>query len=1270
MRNLKRALSLALASVMVASMTLIGAGAVSINDFSDSADIVNTEAVTVLATLGVITGKDDGSYDPAGTITRGEMSTIICRVLNSGKDPVLGESVSNTYSDTASHWAKSYIEYCTTLGIVAGKGDGTFDPNGEVTVSEAAKMVLVALGYNAAIEGYTGGNWQINVDARANRLGLYDALDYTNTSAVLTRDNAAQMLYNALDCDKVEYEYVLDTTNGTLSGATQIKSDSTLGTLLEEEFDAVKVEGVVVANEVANLSTTGSLDENRTRIRVTNYDDQEYYGNSEGTRTVDFATTTGMDELGRSVTMYVKKNTTSTRAEVLGSVILSEDNNVVTDYSSDSIADVADDNNMDLDSADTLVAVNYGSADNYGDYTDPKTAGIEKILIDNDDDSQVDYVLMNEYRFGKVTSYVSSGDGSIAVNVGDSTFTSDDADDVVGFENVARNDYVIAIEVGGKLYVEQAETVTGTLDAWKTNKAGDTTKLTVDGEEYNVSHITGYTGSTDVIKAAKEYDDTYLDIEATFYMTKGGYIAAVGEVDENAYNYALVLATGTNGLEDRVRVALSDGTVSTYDFVTTGNAEDDPKVGEVYRYTMTSDGDIRLSKNTINNNGDAEGGSALGDVTFEKGKTTIKAGSSTYYASANTPFFYVGMNDTDWGNATDNNSGTTPNDIDSDVVNVYTGYANAPDLDNTKDITAKVYVRDGDANGDRASGSRVGAVVFYGDADLATNKVDNVLYLDSIISRTSSYTNAWVFLNDSAERQQVKLDGNYYASDEGVSYTWTQNPDGTYDIKTVPAGNEAKNVTVSDTSATTFVANNVEYVITNETLIVDDSYYMDTATGELSAGPNEGDVLKSVVFNNDNEAVMIVVANEEPADPAVISTVTNADADDAVALTTAGGTVDTVTSNTPTPDNRTYQWYDADTNTALVEGTNFTGTKTATLTAVNGIAADTYRVFCRVTNTDKNGNTNYKDSDTITVTVTVPETVLLNWTNETDFKVYADDAYSPLETIATRNGFGVELPEGISTISIQVDSGWDQYGQVELGGETYVVDENGCITLTMDQVNALASKTLDKTALTGSDYTAPVDVTLPASGLTVDWTFGADLAGTLDATGTIPAGANVTIKGLDGTYYVKTGDDSYAKDDASAVVSNLTDDLVLTNRYAMVVSTVEVNSTASEGRFPNDSGTPATVTGSVTEEYVLIGTGTLTVNFNLEGATTAGTGGAINGLITVKDSGGTVTGTWANSAVAFIQNGGTTIENSGTTTLTLTACTAADITLVLTLSDG
>ena len=86
MRNLKRALSLALALVMVLSMMVVGASAVSADDFSDSADIVNKEAVTVLATLNVINGKDDGSYDPTGNVTRGEMAKMICVILNGGND--------------------------------------------------------------------------------------------------------------------------------------------------------------------------------------------------------------------------------------------------------------------------------------------------------------------------------------------------------------------------------------------------------------------------------------------------------------------------------------------------------------------------------------------------------------------------------------------------------------------------------------------------------------------------------------------------------------------------------------------------------------------------------------------------------------------------------------------------------------------------------------------------------------------------------------------------------------------------------------------------------------------------------------------------------------------------------------------------------------------------------------------------------------------------------------------------------------------------------
>ena len=861
MRNLKRALSLALALVMVVSMMVAGAGAVSVDDFSDADQIVNQEAVTVLATLNVINGKDDGTYDPTGTITRAEMATIICRVLNGGSDPVLGESVTDSYTDTSSHWAKAYIEYCTTLGIVSGKGDGTFDPDGEVTVAEAAKMVLVALGYNASIESYTGANWQINVDARATPLGLYDDMSYSNTSAALTRDNAAQMLYNALDCDMVEYEYVLDTTSSTITGSTQLKSDSTLGTLLEEKFNAVKVEGIVVANEVANLTSSGHLNEERTRILVTNYDDQLYYGNEDQTRTVDFAVTTGLDELGRSVSIYVEKESTSTNATVLGSVILSEDNTVVTDYTDDPFEEIADDNNLDLitsGSDRTQIATNYGDAEDLSssEIDDDNVRGTEKIFIDNDGDSEVDYLIVNTYRFGKVTSYVSSGDGSIVVNYGtEGTFTMD-AEDVVGFEDVSRDDYVVAIDIGGRLYVEMADTLTGVMEGYRedTDSPYYVNRLTVDGEDYEVTAVSGYEGGSDDIKAGRDYGETYLDNEATFYLTAGGYIAAVGESDASAYSYALVLATGATGLEDRVRVALSDGTTGTYDVSSNSSiGADEAEIGTVYRYSISSSGDIRLSE--------AYGPEELTDVSFTSGRTTIRDDNDSYYATSSTAFFYVGLTDDEWDDAVNGDDGR----ISTDDVDLYTGYSSAPDLDSSETLYAMVYTRTED-------GTQAGAVVFYGSADLSSADVDDSMYITSVVRTTTDYVVVNAFLAGEPELQQVQVDiGDRDIVAARGAYTYTINSDGYYeldDLTAERADTEDKDdgvdgrFEVETASSSTFVSENGdEYVITSETLLVDDSSYLDDPTAELGAGPYENDYVTWVTYNSDNEAILVVISN-------------------------------------------------------------------------------------------------------------------------------------------------------------------------------------------------------------------------------------------------------------------------------------------------------------------------------------------------------------------------------------------------------------------------
>ena len=118
MRNLKRALSLVMAMAMLVGMMVIGASAASYDDFTDKDKIVNQEAVSTMYALGVINGKEDGSYfDPTANVTRSEMAKMIVVALHGGKDPVLGINATPTFSDIDNHWAEAYIEYCASNAL-------------------------------------------------------------------------------------------------------------------------------------------------------------------------------------------------------------------------------------------------------------------------------------------------------------------------------------------------------------------------------------------------------------------------------------------------------------------------------------------------------------------------------------------------------------------------------------------------------------------------------------------------------------------------------------------------------------------------------------------------------------------------------------------------------------------------------------------------------------------------------------------------------------------------------------------------------------------------------------------------------------------------------------------------------------------------------------------------------------------------------------------------------------------------------------------------
>ena len=872
MRNLKRVLSLALASVMLIGMMVVGASAANYDDFSDKDKIVNKEAVSTLVELGVIAGKDDGTYDPTGIVTRGEMAKMICVVLNGGKDPSLGNVTKYSYTDTVGHWAAPYIEYCAIRGIVAGKGDGTFGPNETVTGSQAAKMLLVAAGYQSAIEGFTGANWEVNTNVRANAVGLYDGLDI-NPSQGLTRDSAAQMVYNILDVEQVTYKYTMVANgDGTFTSVTEIDKTADNKTVLEDKFGAVKVEGVVVANEVADLNSSkkndnkvlvgSALDAGKTKIVITNGGKDEDQNEYTGTQT--FKVSTGLDQLGRTVRLYVKTGSSAANAKVFGSVIVTDDNKVVTDASDDSINSVADDNSLDIVSG-TKVATNYA------DLTDLSsdaakadgTHGVQKILIDNNDDGDVDYVLLTTYVFGKVTGKSTSSDGSLTVNYsGAATLSVDDKDDVVGFDDVAKNDYVLAAFIGGKLHVQKAESVTGTLDAYTS------TSLTVDGTKYTVSAVGCYKSTSDDITPAKGYaSKSELDKDATFYLDVNGYIVAVGAPEASAYDYAYVWGSeaGSSIGTDRVKGTLSDGTKATYDLDDDSDIdiEDDGDFeGQIFAYKVSGN-EIKLTK--------PAGKTAEGEkVVFEKGKTTVDglttADGQTKFANKNTVFFYV-------------TTKTTGNVTKIDSVDVYTGYSAAPDVDKEDNASAFAAYN---------KGGKMVAVAITSSAFNSTDLSDHVFIYKK--DRTfTDYTEVRGFLAgmDQANTElKVSDNSNVDAADavDGQIYLYTKDSDGYLKLKEAGDNLITVNGKPTNVSSSSVVVKGKEYAVTSKTVLIDNTDNPGTPSATLGAAPEDDDVITYMLVDDD-EILMMVIDNTAEETPETPDNVTVTVKDDKITLT-------------------------------------------------------------------------------------------------------------------------------------------------------------------------------------------------------------------------------------------------------------------------------------------------------------------------------------------------------------------------------------------------
>ena len=202
MRNLKKILALVMALVMSMSLITIA----NASDFTDSSDITYEEAADVMSAIGVIEGFEDGSFDPDGTLTREQAAKLVTFMLLGDNANNLGIESSSFNDVAATRWSAPAIEYCYSLGLIDGAGDGNFYPAGQLTGVAFAKVLLTALGYSSEKEQMTGPTWHVNVAALAMEVGLDDGIENLAWNSVITREEAAQMALNAICAPLVAYE--------------------------------------------------------------------------------------------------------------------------------------------------------------------------------------------------------------------------------------------------------------------------------------------------------------------------------------------------------------------------------------------------------------------------------------------------------------------------------------------------------------------------------------------------------------------------------------------------------------------------------------------------------------------------------------------------------------------------------------------------------------------------------------------------------------------------------------------------------------------------------------------------------------------------------------------------------------------------------------------------------------------------------------------------------------------------------------------------------
>ncbi len=649
MRNLKKVLSLSLALVMLLGLMVVGAGAATtFADLKDKDEISENyaEAVDLLTALGVLEGNENDEFMPTGTLTR-EAAAKIVAYLALGVDAAEKLSVTSApFKDVAANrWSAGYIAYCANVGIIDGDGKGSFYPTQEVTGYQFAKMLLGVLGYGVKDE-YVGTNWALNVAKDGVTVGLFSRLGNVGNTAA-TREEAAQLAFNALTANMVTYSELFGTYSAYAPGVGQ---QQLLGTKAEKVFEV------------------------ETATEQNGYGYDVHYWHYIGAKKAITDTYLSGTILGTETSAGLTYGAIYKNYEL--NALGGTDNKAKYDRLGVEVY-VNGTKRLDDVDPDTLRGSDTKPFELYNGYT--------ATIVDEDNDGDADkVVVVIEYlaEVTKVNAATASADRSVNFTVTDNTGKVTVTN--VETEDFEKGDLILVVPSSDNkdgfktpLEMKKAEVVTATVSAYYKSDIGKANgSVTAGGVKYSYNGIyahtsdaLGYTLATST--GASGYSlgkGTY-----NFYLDTNGNVIGVKPAENAIADFAYITAVGHNAFAqyNTVQAILSDGTVGTYTVSAQSSAKafdgsnptNDSKfaaVGQIYGYTLTSNNEIVLTELTGDygaaesltaNTGYGTPGGGVSAATnkissFSKGYATILYGStgsynsSAVYATDETVFIY------------------------------------------------------------------------------------------------------------------------------------------------------------------------------------------------------------------------------------------------------------------------------------------------------------------------------------------------------------------------------------------------------------------------------------------------------------------------------------------------------------------------------------------------------------------------------------------------------------------------------------------------------